>query len=219
MKFKKKISKYFTEKNVFIGIGIFLLIHWVLLVINRVMSHLVPNLFWLSHVVLLAAGIGFILRNNLVLSGSLISVILGHGLWVYDLIVLLATGSSPLNYASYVLEISFYGKFLAMHHVYLIPLLFIALWKQKKISKYGWGFSSALFAFITFSSYLFLPREHNVNCAHFICPVALEIFPFLGFLTKLHTIAYLLIMNIIIAILIFLVFNIILYYGFKLYVK
>ncbi|MCK4521703.1 MAG: hypothetical protein KAU20_03950 [Nanoarchaeota archaeon] len=211
------MKKFISEKNIFICIGILLLIHWILLVIDRIIYNILPNLFWVSHLALIAAAVGFILRSNFLLSVSLILVLLIHGLWIYDYITLLITGNPPLNFVPYMVKLSIYRKILTTHHIYLIPLLFISLWKQKKISKYGWLFASALFAFSTFFSYFFLPRDYNINCAHFICPIIVDMLPFLGFLTSLHPIAYLFSLNIITDIVIFLSLNIIIYYIFKLY--
>jgi len=216
---KKKKSKFFTEKNIFIIIGIILIIHWILLVIARTRSDFLANLFWVSHLALLLAGIGFILKSNLLLTGSLISVVIVHGFWIYDFLVLLITGNSPLDYASYFPMLTIYGKFLTIHHIYLIPLLLVALWRQKKVSICGWLVASVLFAFSTIASFLFLSKEYNINCAHYICDIILKVLPFLGFLTNLNPIVYLLMLNLLTDIFVFLLFNVLLYYSFVLIQK
>lgn len=214
MKKKPKTSKFISEKNIFIFIGIFIVIHWILLVIDRITYNILPNLFWMSHLALLLAAIGFISRNNLLLTASLISIFVIHGVWIYDLVVTLTTNLTPFDFTPYILKLPFYRKILSSHHIYLIPLLLVALWRQKKLSKYGWLLASGIFAFATFFSYFFLPRSFNINCAHYACDIALKILPF-NFLTKLSPMPYLIVLNIITAIMIFLLTNIIIYYIFR----
>ena len=206
----------YLKGNVFIIIGVLIMLHWVALVIDRITHNISYNLFWFSHLALVLAAAGFILRSNLLLTTSLISILLGHGLWVFDLLVLVITGNSPLNYSSYFFDLSFYRKILTAHHIYLIPLLLITLWKQKKISKYGWLLASILFAAASFLTVFFVPKEYNVNCAHFVCPALIEIFPFLGFLATLDAFNYLIAIIVIMSLFGFLLPNVLIYWLFKL---
>ena len=188
------------KQKYFIYIGILLFVHWILLVNDRIINNIPLNLFWISHFVLLISSIAFILRNNLLLTGSLISIFVMHGLWIIDFISLLVIGNSPSSYTQYVTRLGPERIFLTFHHIYLIPLLLWSLWKKKKISKYGWTFASLFFAFLSLISFLFFPKEYNINCAHSICAPILKVFPFLP---NINSIIYLIFLNIFMAIFIF----------------
>ncbi|MBI2176487.1 hypothetical protein HYU40_04055 [Candidatus Woesearchaeota archaeon] len=173
-------------------IGALLLLHWVALLIDRLTGKFLYNLLWMSHIGLLLAAVGFLRRNNLLLSAALISVFLGHGLWIYDFAMLMVTGASPLDYSirpAGLLQVP-----LTSHHLYLAPLLLLALWRQRKISPKGWMVASAVFAFASTASFLFVSPEFNVNCIHSPCEELPRIFPFLQSL-ELNPLAYFLLAN------------------------
>ena len=197
----------------FIYIGIILLIHWILLVNDRITYSISLNLFWISHLALLTSAIGFILRSNIILSSSLISIFIMHGLWVIDFIFLLF-GNSPSTYTDYVLKLGPERRILTFHHIYLIPLLLWALWKQRKISKHAWIFASLFFLILSIISN-FLPGEHNINCAHFVCIPITTIFPFFAIFNNPNPIFYLISLNLFMALFIFYLPNKLISYIFK----
>jgi hypothetical protein len=190
----------FWKDNAQIIVGVILLLHWAALVYDRITHQFVFNLFWVSNLALLLAAIGLVLRSNILQSGALVSVLFGHAVWAYDVIILALTGNAPLSYSSYFFELSLSGKLLTSHHLYLAPTLLIILWSQRKISKYGWIVASLLFVFATLSSFFILPEEYNLNCAHSPCAPALELLPFIAHLTHLSSAAYLIFVNIVVAI-------------------
>ena len=197
----------------FIIIGVILLIHWIALVIHRITTGIFPNIFFISHLALLLAAIGFFYRNNLLLSGSLIAVLIGHALWVIDLLKYIITGTSYWQYSAYFFELTWYAKLLTLHHVYLIPLLIFALWKQKKFNINGWLVASLLYVSSSLISLLFLPRAYNINCAHFACPVAIEIFPFLETFSGLGSFTYFIVANLFMAVFAFLIPSLVIWWG------
>ncbi len=206
------------QKKIFIYIGLFLLLHLILLVIDRINYNIIFNLLWVSHFALLTSSIGFILRNNFILSGSLISVFIVHLVWVIDLIGLIIMGSSPTGYTSYLLDLSLYRKFLSFHHIYLSPLLLWALWKQKRISKYGWIFAAFLFGILSLIVFIFVSKDYNVNCANYICDVVKIIIPPIKFLENFSPIFYLITLNILVDSIIFFLVNILIYKIFFSYI-
>lgn len=202
------------KQRYFIYIGIFVLVHWFLLVYDRIINNIPLNLFWISHFVLLIAAIGFILRNNFILTGSLILILIMHGLWILDFVFLLVLGNSPSSYTQYVYRLTPFRKLLTFHHIYLIPLIIWALWKQKKISKHGWVFASIFFAIFSLMSFLFIRREYNINCAHFLCKPLEIVFPFLSIINNFHPILYLVLLNVFMTFFIFYLPNKLLYIVF-----
>jgi|TARA_Y100000310_G_scaffold345729_1_gene468930 hypothetical protein len=205
-------------KKIFIYLGLFLLLHWTLLVIDRFYYTIPFNLLWISHLSLLIAAIGFLLRNNFILSGSLISVLIVHSVWIIDFISVILTGSSLTGYTSYLINLNLYRKILTSHHIYLSPLLLWALWKQKKISKNAWVLAAFIFAISSLIIFIFLPLNgNNINCMQHLCDVVKIIFPFTIFLDNLNPIIYLITLNILIDLIVFFLLNRIIYYLFKKY--
>lgn len=203
------------QKNIFIYIGLLLLLHWILLVINRINYNILFNLLWICHFTLLIAASGFIKRNNFILSGSLVSVLVFQVSWIIDFISLSLTGNSLFGFTSYLPDYSLYGKLLTFHHIYLSPLLLWALWKQKKISKYGWILAASIFALLSLITFIFVPTDYNVNCVHSICDVVKNIIPPISYLDNLSPVSHLILLNIIVDVIVFFLVNMIFYYIFK----
>jgi len=176
------------------GIGYFLLLHWIVLLFDRAVHDQLYNMFWVSHLALLLVVIGFLAGSTLILTGALISVVIVHGLWIYDLIALMFTGVAPLNYVTYVQTLPLFRKVLTIHHIYLLPLLFAWLW-DKRFDAKGWLVATGLFLFSTLISFIALPYEYNINCAHEICPLSLQLFPFLSFAATYGPIGRLIVTN------------------------
>lgn len=199
----------FLSKYSYQIIGFILTINWILLVIDRIQYGITYNLFWISHLALLLAIIGFFLGSDLLLSGALISILVVHGFWIIDFIGMVLTGSSPFGYTSYIMLLTPYRRLITAHHLYLLPLLVITVWKRKKINPRGWVVASALFLIAT-SMALAYPVAYNLNCAHFACPTAIKIVPLLGILTKTYHLAYFIFLNLIVSVFVFFIPNIIL---------
>ena len=202
------------KNKYFIYIGIILLIHWILLVTDRIKYEIPLNLLWISHLALLTSAIGFILRSNLILTASLISIFIMHGLWIIDFVFLLL-GNSPSTYTEYVLRLTPERRILTFHHIYLIPLLFWALLKQRKINKHGWIIASIFFLILSTMSFYFLPREYNINCAHFVCIPITKILPSFAISNTLNQFIYLILLNLFMALFIFYLPYKVIYYIFK----
>lgn len=206
-------------KSPYTIIGLFLIFHYILLIIDRYQHDMLYNLVWISHLTLLLAAIAFLTRNNLLLSGALVSVMVVHGIWIFDFIYMVVTGLSPIDYTAYVLELPTYRKILTVHHIYLIPLLLFTLLKQKRVDLRGWYVAALLFAFATLSSVLFVDPSYNLNCAHTTCPALLIAFPSLSFLSQLSQITYLVMINLLMGALGFFLPNLVLYGLFSQYVE
>lgn len=164
-------------------VGFILLAHFVMLVMDRVTKGYAHNLFWISHLALLIAAIGFIYSSDLLTSGALVLVLIVHAFWIGDFIALVVNTISPLDYTSYWLDLTLYEKFLTIHHLYLLPLLLGWTVMQRKIHKKAWVVAGIVYASAVLFSLLFLPAYANINCAHEICQVAFNIFPMFEFLS------------------------------------
>ena len=206
----KKRSLNFLRKIFDYIIALILLSHWILLVQDRIVNQIPLNLFWLSHLALLITSLGLFFRNGLLLTTALVSILVLHGLWIIDFIFLLL-GNSPSGYTEYFLRLTFYRMFLTSHHIYLIPLLIFTL--RKKINNNGWILASILFAILSILSFLFLPKEFNINCAHYVCKPLQDIFPFLEI--SFSGFIYLIILNIFVDLFLFYLPNKFLVFIFK----
>jgi len=212
---KNSISIFsYIKENLSQTIGYILLFHWVLLLIDRVAAGQIHNLFWFSHVILLLTAIGFIMKNELLLMGALAGIVIVHGFWIYDFILLMVTGVTELNNSAYFLSLDLYRRVLTSHHLYLIPLLTGWLISVRKVNIFGWLIASAAFLFATSASFFFLPKEYNINCVHLACPPTLELLPVFSAIITYSPFLYFLFVNGIMGFGFF-VLNMLLYWVFE----
>lgn len=160
-------------------IGRVLLLHWILLAVQRISSGNGANLLWMSHLGLLVAALGFLSGNDLLITAALLMVLIGHAAWLVDFALMLARGSA-WGISSYFFELSALGKLLTIHHLYLLPLMFALV---RKIHPHGWLIASAAFAVATLAVFVLLPGE-NVNCAARPCGSLVETIPLLAHLPR-----------------------------------
>lgn len=145
--------------------GTLLLFQFVVMVIIKLATGLEQEIAWISHVTLLTAGFGLLLKVDLLVASSFVAIAVLHALWLADCFAWLATGSFPLGVTNYLEIADFWVWLSTVHHFFLLPILMIAVRRLQ-----GWPAESLL---LTVAIYLllivfsrgFLDRQLNVNYA------------------------------------------------------
>jgi hypothetical protein len=154
--------RYNLILNLIIGIFSAVLIFAIILYISKGLTW---NLLWICYpaITLITIGI-FFKKSNLILS-QVVILFVPDSLWIFDFIIKLVTGKSPLGMTNYFFNNPFsLSNILTLHHFFIVPLSILALFilKVKRNDKvFGLVLLELLFFFIL--SYL-IPQNSGINC-------------------------------------------------------
>ena len=146
-------------------IGCLLLANFVIVCAIKIGYGIAGDIWWMSHVGLLLAAVGFLRRSALLICTALISVLALHSLWLVDYVVWLLTGHFVLGVTKY-LDGAEFGVWVATaHHFYLAPLLLITLCHCRRCPRASFPVAVALFVSLSLISRSLLAPANNVNFA------------------------------------------------------
>ena len=123
------------------------------------------EIWWMSHVGLLIAGLGFVGRSSMLISTALISIFVLHSLWLVDCLVWLVTDQFVLGVTTYLQDARLGVWVATAHHFYLVPLLLISVLDSRRCPRASFPAAVALFIFLSLISRAFLAPADNVNFA------------------------------------------------------
>ena len=174
-------------------IGLFLLADFLMVCTVKVEQDIAGDIWWMSHVCLLGAAMGFLRRSILLICTALICVFVPHLLWLVDCVVWLSTGRFLLGVTDY-LDGAEPGVWVATaHHFYLVPLLLITVLCRRRCPRASFPAAVALFLSLSLVSRGFMAPANNVNFA-FRVDTGLD-WVLLGWVNRLPGPAYLLVLN------------------------
>jgi hypothetical protein len=159
------------------------------------------EIWWISHVALLMAGAGLILRRPLWWTAALTNVCMLHVLWLFDLVCWAATGRFPLGICGYLLDSDAAVWIATLHHIYLLPVLAVLFWRERKYPAAAFPTAIAVFLYLTLISRACLPNVENVNFAFRVSSVTRN--PVSIWLNQLPDEAYLPALNLLATVLFF----------------
>ena len=151
------------------------------------------EIWWMSHVGLLIAGLGFVGRSAMLISTALISIFVLHSLWLVDCVVWLVTDQFVLGVTTYLQDARLGVWVATAHHFYLVPLLLISVLHSRRGPRASFPAAVALFIFLSLISRAFLAPADNVNFA-FRVDTRLD-WTFLHWINHLPPSTYLLALN------------------------
>lgn len=155
-------------------VGVFLFLHFVLVCMIKYATDADCEIFWLCHVSLFIAALGFFFRLDYLISVALTQIFFFHILWYIDITSYLATGEYVLGIASYLQDADFLIWISTVHHFYLLPLLLLFVVRLRvsfhPLSSLA-GATIVLGSLVVMSHVLF-NSELNINYAYRI-----EMFP------------------------------------------
>ena len=191
-------------------IGIGFLLHFACIAIIKTSLGSNEDIWWLSHVALALAGVGYLLQSRRLIHASLIAIFLPHLMWLFDFAVGYATNSFPLRITTYLADATYFQWMATLHHFYLLPILLLT-WsidrKRGRLNRVGVSLESlilaiVLFALLTIVSRFGLLPGSNVNSAFALLPSVST--PWVRATDQLGTTSYLLLLNVIATMLFFL---------------
>ena len=154
-----------TNVRFFRWAGAVLLVQYVLMVAIKIATGLTQEIAWMSHVALLMAAVGLLLRIELLIAAAFVATGVLHTLWLGDCAAWMAAGRFPLGVTNYLAHADVWVWLSTLHHFYLLPVL---LWATRRLDR--WPGEALLLAValqlvLTIASHAFLDRHLNVNYA------------------------------------------------------
>ncbi len=145
--------------------GVALLVHFAIIVAIKLRTGNGAELFWISHVALLMAGVGLVWGSPVLWTAALTNIFMLHILWLFDFFGWLIAGWFPLGGCEYMIAAGTATWFATLHHFYLLPLLLLLFARQRRYSLEAPLTATAVFVYLTIVSRAFLPAGVNVNFA------------------------------------------------------
>ena len=179
-------------------IGIFILVDFALVCTIKIVRGITGDIWWMSHMAAMIAGLGFIRRSALLICTALIGVFVLHSLWLVDCITWLLTDRFPLGITSYLADADVWAWAATAHHFVLVPLLVVTVLRHGRCPAASFPAAIALFLCLTTVSRVFLAPTPNVNFA-FRVDTFLDN-EFLAWANRLPGPAYLLVLNLFVAV-------------------
>ena len=115
-------------------IGLFLILNYLLICAVKIDKGAPAEVWWMSHVGLLLAGLGLVLNRALLVAAALISILVLHALWLVDCICWWTIGTFPLAITNYLAHANAKDWIATSDHFYFAPLLIVVLAKHRSFS-------------------------------------------------------------------------------------
>ena len=183
-------------------LGLLLLADFAIVCVLKAASGKPGEIWWMSHVGLLIAGLGLVCRSTLLICTALISVFVVHSFWLVDCAIWLVTGNFVLGVTKYLEGAELRVWLATTHHFYLIPLLAISVLRRKQCPPMSLLAAMVLFLAVTLVSRVFVAPEQNVNFA-FRVETSLD-WPILLRFNRLPGPAYVFVLNALVSVAFFL---------------
>lgn len=151
-------------------ISVFMISHFVYLLIRCFYKGEPENILWVSHIGTLIGGIGAMMQNRLLVSVALVSLAGHHSFWMIDTFTWFFTDVFPFETTTYLNDASFFDWLQSANHFFSMPLLLILGYFQGGIRRHTWLGSSLLFVILVVLSFFISPVSSNVNSVHQLWP-------------------------------------------------
>lgn len=147
-------------------IGVALLLHFAVVCAIKFYSGQSEEVWWMSHIGLLLAGVGLVARSALLVETALIAILIPHGLWLFDCLTWMVFGTFPIGVTHYLVEANVWTWIATAHHFYLVPLLVLIVLRHGVCQVVALTAAIAVYLFLTVISRAALSPANNVNWAY-----------------------------------------------------
>ena len=184
------------------GLGLLLLANFAALCAIKLARGRGVEIWWMSHVGLLLAGLGLVGRSTLTVAAALTCILLLHAVWLFDCIGWLLFGAFPLGLTGYLEQADLWAWVTTAHHFYLTPLLVVVTIRHGTYPAAAWPAATAVYLVLTLVSRAALSPAQNVNWAFGLEPLIAR--PLVDRINALPGGVYLLGLNAVVSVVIFL---------------
>ncbi len=139
--------------------------HFALQALIKLGQEQPEQILWISHVGLLVAGLGLVLRSRLLIATALIQLFMLHTLWLIDVAVWQSFGIFPLGAVVYLNGADTWTWIGTSYHFYCVPALAIIVWRWRIHERAALLVAVTLSLALIVLSRAIVPPEANVNWA------------------------------------------------------
>jgi hypothetical protein len=162
-------------------LGSILIGHFVFTLCRNLFLGTPEQTLWISHIATLIGGIGAFMANRFLISLALVTCLGHHLFWLIDTTTWFMTGTFAVGATAYLQNYGIAAWIQSSNHFFLGPSLLVLAILKGSVEKYAWIWATVLSLFLMMISWLFLPIESNINCAHKPWPgFETLILPFVG---------------------------------------
>jgi hypothetical protein len=171
-----------SARDPLLYVSILLFSFWMTDFIYKLVIQEAPTrILWWSSSGLLLTAIGLLFKNNLLISGMFCALLVTEGLWTVSFILNFFQFQDPILIAQYAFGTYFptLGYLITLFHLFILPALFMGLFRVKKVHTYGWVAAFLFALVISYSAMLFPDPKEDVNCTKMTleaCRIFLGIF-------------------------------------------
>jgi hypothetical protein len=146
-------------------LGAALVVHFAAICVIKASSGRPEEIGWLSHMGLLLAGGGLLLRSALPVATALTCVLVLHGIWVFDAVSWMVCGAFPIGVATYLPEANVWDWVATLHHFYLAPVLLFLIARARVWPEESLPAAMVVYLALTVFSRAAIAPAANINYA------------------------------------------------------
>lgn len=152
------------------ALGLLCLLHFAFVCALKAERGINEEVFFVCHMTLGLAGAALLLHSTELISSCLTLMLVPSAVWLFDALCGTLFNAFPLGITDYLAHADALTLLGTAHHIYLAPLLFIALDNGRAYLARSTVPALALFAVLSIVSRLALPPASNVNSAFALLP-------------------------------------------------
>ncbi|MEM3074560.1 MAG: hypothetical protein QW727_01305 [Candidatus Pacearchaeota archaeon] len=152
-------------------IAFFMAVFLITIIVSIIYYKNYSSIFWLCYTGIAIILIGILKRNSSLILSQVIILAIPDFLWGIDFFSIVISGDSLLNLArGFFIEERFLKKFVAIQHLFTIPLSIYSLYILKV--KSSW--KVLVFSFVQLEIFFWLTKyfaleRANINCVYYSC--------------------------------------------------
>lgn len=167
----KQFSYTFRMKRdkVLLILSLFTLGYWLLDVYNIIFLIQKPQFaLWYSSAGLLFTSIALLSQNPILISIMFCTLFVGESVWTLDFLTKLFFDKDLLGMTNYLFDPAYTRKdfAMAMYHVFIPPVLLVAMIQIKKVFRYSWIGSTVYASTIALLTFFLVNPREDINCIH-----------------------------------------------------
>ncbi len=137
----------------------------VILIVPIYWYHYGPqNFLWLSDIALFLTLLGLWLESSLPISIAAVAILPLEIIWTLDFIILLITGSSPVDLTGYMFDhnLPLYLRAISLFHL-LLPITWLALLEKWGYDRRAWLYATIMCTVVFATTYSLPDPFENIN--------------------------------------------------------
>lgn len=152
---------------VLFALGIFCLVFWIADLVNIVFFiHKPAYLLWYSTSGLLLTAVALLLRSRRLISILFCALFVPEAMWSIDFLGKIIFDRHVFGLTSYMFAFSKKDFVMSLYHLFLPPILLVAVSQTRTVYRYSWLFAGFYTVALTVLTLFLVAQNEPVNCVH-----------------------------------------------------